>query len=131
MDEMQPAAAEGSPAPLRSGNAGAAAVNEDPLVIAELPGGEPGAFPLPEVLAAKKRYQELFGHSVPQRERDLNRAEPLMDSTQLGKFLGCDSTTCEQMARDGRLPSLRIGRLLRFEPAVCIARLRVTDGGAL
>lgn len=47
---------------------------------------------------------------------------------QLGELLGVDSTTCEAMARDGRLPSIRIGRLLRFEPSVCVAALRVNDG---
>ena len=102
----------------------------DPLVILPVPGDDPGAFPLELVRAAQKRWRQL-GFGV-RPERDLLNSgvsERLLDSKQLGELLGCDATTCEAMARDGRLPSIRIGRLLRFEASVCKARLRVTDGG--
>ncbi len=108
-------------------------MNDDPLVVLALPDGTAAAFPAEAVLAAKERAAQLgFGGSTQPQRRDLDSGtEKLLDSRGLGELLGVDSTTVEAMAKDGRLPSIRIGRLLRFEPAVCIARLRVTDGGRL
>ena len=103
---------------------------EGPLIVVELPGGVPAAFTAHEIAAGKQRAAELgFGAPAKNAAGDpLNEPAKLLDSTALGELLGVDPTTCEQMARDGRLPSIRIGRLLRFEPRVCIGALRVNDG---
>ena len=43
---------------------------------------------------------------------------PLLNAEEAGKLLGgIPKFTVLQMARDGRLPSLRIGRHVRFCPA--------------
>lgn len=107
--------------------------SEDALVVVELPGGTPAAFPVAAVIEARELATQLgFGQREASAVKDLSTgAERLLDSKQLGELLGCDPTTVEAMARDGRLPSIRIGRLLRFEPALCLARLRVTDGGRI
>lgn len=106
---------------------------EEPLVVVALPDGTAAAFPLPTVIEGRKLAAELgFGARPHQRGRDLNAgAERLLDSKAMAELLGVNDTFVEQMAKDGRLPSIRIGRLLRFEPSVCVARLRVTDGGQL
>jgi len=104
---------------------------EEALVVVALPDGTAAAFPAAIVMEARERAVKLgFG---PRQERGpLNSgAERLLDSKELAALLGVNDTTIEQMAKDGRLPSIRIGRLLRFEAGVCIARLRVTDGGRL
>lgn len=106
-------------------------MNEGPLVILSAPGVDPGAYPLEQVRAAQERAFKL-GLTARQGKDPLNSGtERLLDSKELAAKLGINDTTVEQMAKDGRLPSIRIGRLLRFEAAVCIARLRVTDGGEL
>jgi excisionase family DNA binding protein len=50
--------------------------------------------------------------------------EPLMNSEELGAVLGLHSTTVEGMAARGEIPSIRIGRALRFEPAAVKEALR-------
>lgn len=62
-------------------------------------------------------------------------AEPLVDSKAMAKLLGCGDTLVEAMARDGRIPSIRVGlpnrngevKGLRFEPSKVIAALRLTN----
>lgn len=105
-------------------------MSDDPLLILPLPGGGAAAFTAEQLLEAEERARRLgFGTRAQPQGRDLNGGgEKLLDSRELGALFSCDSTTIESMARDGRLPSVRIGRLLRFEPAVCIAALRVNDG---
>ena len=107
-------------------------MNEDALVVVTLPDGTAAAFPVETVMTARERAAKLgFGPRV-QGGTDLNSGtEKLLDSRQLGELLGVNDTLVEQMAKDGRLPCIRIGRLLRFEPSVCKARLRVTEGGPL
>lgn len=50
--------------------------------------------------------------------------EQLKDSRGMAALLGCNDTLVEQMAKDGRIPAVRIGRLLRFEPTAVLAALR-------
>ena len=50
--------------------------------------------------------------------------EPLLTSAGVAELLGCNDTLVEQMAKDGRIPCVRAGKLLRFEPAAVIAALR-------
>ena len=43
---------------------------------------------------------------------------PLLDAEEAGKLLGgIPKFTVLQMARDGRLPCLRVGKHVRFSPA--------------
>lgn len=46
--------------------------------------------------------------------------EALLDSRAMGERLAVTAELCEQMAREGRIPSVRIGRYLRFDPAAVI-----------
>ena len=103
-------------------------MSDDPLVVLPLPGGGAAAFTAEQVLEAEKRAQRLGFGIRTQQGRELNSPEKLLDSRELGVLFGCDSTTIESMARGGRLPSVRIGRLLRFQPSLCLAALRVNDG---
>jgi excisionase family DNA binding protein len=50
--------------------------------------------------------------------------EPLLNSEDMAKLLGIHSTTVEGMARTGAIPSIRIGKALRFEPSAVKAALR-------
>jgi excisionase family DNA binding protein len=50
--------------------------------------------------------------------------EPLLTSAGVAELLGCNDTLVEQMAKDGRIPAVRIGRLLRFDPEAVLAALR-------
>ena len=40
--------------------------------------------------------------------------EPLIDTEQAARLLGIHPKTLQQMARDGRIPSIRVGRFWRF-----------------
>jgi excisionase family DNA binding protein len=53
--------------------------------------------------------------------------ERWLNSTEVGEVLGIHSTTVEQLAKSGAIPSARIGKALRFklsvvEPAIAAAR---------
>jgi excisionase family DNA binding protein len=50
--------------------------------------------------------------------------EPLMDSEQLGKLFGVHATTLEGMAKSGKIPSIRCGKALRFEPSAVKAAMQ-------
>lgn len=105
-------------------------MTEDPLVLLPFAAGRVTALPVSVVLAGEEQAFKLgFGARQEPRDSLNSGTERLLDSKQLGELLGVNDTLVEQMAKDGRLPSIRIGRLLRFEPALCKARLRVTDGG--
>jgi excisionase family DNA binding protein len=50
--------------------------------------------------------------------------EPLLNSEDMAKLLGIHSTTLESLAKAATIPSIRIGRVLRFEPSAVKAALR-------
>ena len=50
--------------------------------------------------------------------------EPLLNSEELGKLFGVHPTTVEGMAKTGAIPSIRVGKLLRFEPSAAKAALK-------
>ena len=43
--------------------------------------------------------------------------EPLCDSRAMGERLGVSAEWCEAAAARGEIPSVRVGRYLRFDPA--------------
>jgi excisionase family DNA binding protein len=51
-------------------------------------------------------------------------AQPLLNSADMAALLGCNDTLVEQMAKEQRIPSIRVGRLLRFEPQQVLEALR-------
>ena len=51
-------------------------------------------------------------------------AAPLLDSRQLSALLGVGDVLIETMARDGRLPAVRIGKALRFDPTEVLRILK-------
>ena len=51
-------------------------------------------------------------------------AQRLLNSADMGALLGCNDTLVEQMAKEQRIPSIRVGRLLRFEPQQVLEALR-------
>lgn len=107
--------------------------DDGPVVVLTLPDGTAAAFATSELIEARDRAVKLgFTPRAHQQGTNLNSdTERLLDSKALGEVLGVNATTVEAMAKDGRLPSIRIGRLLRFEPRLCLARLRAADGGRL
>jgi excisionase family DNA binding protein len=97
----------------------------DVWVVVTLPGGCAAAFAASALAEARERALSL-GLSTPegsQRESGAT-ALPLANSTQMAELIGCNDTLVEQMAKDGRIPCVRAGKLLRFEPAAVIAALR-------
>lgn len=70
-------------------------------------------------LAMPERQSSAAGSAGP--------AEPLLDSQAMGELLGCNSTLIEQMAKDGRVPSVRVGRLLRFDRRAVLEALRAGE----
>ena len=50
--------------------------------------------------------------------------QPLMNSAGMAALLGCNDTLVEQMAKEHRIPAIRVGRLLRFEPDRVLEALR-------
>ena len=53
--------------------------------------------------------------------------EGLVDSADLGKRLGMTAEWCEAAAREGTIPSLRLGKYLRFDPAAVL--LEIAENG--
>ncbi len=99
-------------------------VNAEAVVIVlALPDGSCGAFTSAAVSEARARAQNLgFGREC--AAPTAVQPEKLVSSKQLADLTGANDTLLEQMARDRRIPSVRIGRLLRFEPARVMAALR-------
>src|SRR5687767_2969680 len=62
---------------------------------------------------AQKRGQGLLA-PVATPEPQGGQQEPLLDSVALAERLCVPATWLEQAARDGRIPSVRIGRRVRF-----------------
>ena len=84
-----------------------------------------------EFAAARRRGDELMGGAVvAAASPGAPTTEKLLNSRELAAMCGVNDTLLEQMAKDGRIPSVRIGRLLRFEPAAVLAVLRGKECGA-
>jgi len=97
---------------------------ETVVVVGEL------ALTLAEYHAAAARYRELglgLGSAPNAAPAWAPVAEPLLDSRQLAELLGVGDTLLETMAADGRIPSFRIGRALRFKKSEVEAALRPRD----
>ncbi len=92
------------------------------MVLVALPGGAAGAFTFAELAAARERAQAMGFNSPPPDERPTT--EKLVTSQGLAELLGCNDTTVEAMARDARIPSVRLGKLLRFQPRAVLAALK-------
>jgi excisionase family DNA binding protein len=102
----------------------------DVWVVVTLPGGGAAAFAASALAEARERALSLGlitpSGSVPETGA---MALPLANSTQMAELIGCNDTLVEQMAKDGRIPCVRAGKLLRFEPAAVIAALRRRSAG--
>lgn len=99
------------------------------MITIPLPDGRWLALERAEFDAAVRRGAELgLAARTTDSEADAP-AERLMTSKELAARLGCNDTTVEQMARDRRIPSVRVGKLLRFEPAKVLAALKQRGSG--
>jgi excisionase family DNA binding protein len=94
------------------------------LVLVALPDGTCGAFAMADVVAARARAVSMGFGPGQGTERKAEAPERLLNSRELAELIGIGDTLVEQMARDGRLPHLRIGKALRFEPGAVLAALR-------
>jgi excisionase family DNA binding protein len=99
-------------------------------VLVTLPGGGAAAFTASALAEARERAVSL-GLTAPSDSvaESAATALPLANSTQMAELIGCNDTLVEQMAKDGRIPCVRAGKLLRFEPAAVIAALRRGSAG--
>ena len=121
-EQVRPRAARDLPfsAPAASSRAA-----RDVWVLVTLPGGSAAAFTASALAEARERAVSL-GLTAPSDAlpESAPTTLPLANSTQMAELIGCNDTLVEQMAKDGRIPCVRAGKLLRFEPAAVIAALR-------
>jgi excisionase family DNA binding protein len=97
----------------------------DTVVVLTLPDGACAAFAAGDVMDARRRAAALgFGPVGAPPSADGAAPQRLLNSKELGALIGVNATLIEQMAKDHRIPAVRIGRLLRFEPAAVLAALR-------
>ena len=102
------------------------------VVIVGLPDGTVGAFPLADVVQARRLAAELGLGASPRANAapavaPVAGQERLLNSRELSELLGVGDTLLEQMAKDGRIPYLRIGKALRFKFSDVEAALRHAD----
>lgn len=50
--------------------------------------------------------------------------DQLLTSEELGKRLGVTAEWCEQAAKEDRIPSVRVGRYLRFDPVAVLREVQ-------
>lgn len=55
-------------------------------------------------------------------------APVLINSKQVGEMLGCSKMTVERLQKAGKLPFVRIGRLVRYQPTAI--QKWIDSGGA-
>jgi excisionase family DNA binding protein len=56
-------------------------------------------------------------------------SEPLLNSRELAALTGVGDTTLEALAKRGEIPSVRIGKALRFSGDEVLAALRARENG--
>jgi hypothetical protein len=93
-------------------------------VIVFLPDGRPLALGEAEFRAALAAGEAFAAPAQPPVAGQGSAPERLLDSRQLGELLGVGDTWLEGAAKRGDIPSVRIGKALRFEPAAVLAVLR-------
>jgi hypothetical protein len=98
-------------------------VSDDQLIALPL-GGELLAFTRAELDAARTRARDLGlggqGSSA--------RVEPLVDAAQLAAIMSLPQSWLEEAARQGRIPCVRAGKYVRFEPSAVRAALTTNSG---
>jgi excisionase family DNA binding protein len=95
-------------------------ITDDTLVITPL-----GVFTRRELATARERERELgVGTNQPVSAQDIFEPRRLLTSREMADLLQTHDTSIEGLAKTGRIPSIRIGRLLRFEPAAVLTALR-------
>ena len=126
-EQVRPRAARGLTFPA---SAVSHKTGSDVWVLVTLPGGGAAAFTASALAEARERAASL-GLTTPSDSSPESGATalPLANSTQMAELIGCNDTLVEQMAKDGRIPCVRAGKLLRFEPAAVIAALRRISAG--
>ncbi|MFQ5903652.1 MAG: helix-turn-helix domain-containing protein [Candidatus Binatia bacterium] len=82
---------------------------------------------LPEILERLNKIEGAFltglqeirlvREEIQKRANQTPRLEPLLDAEQLAKILGLNRTFIYSGARSGKIPSVKIGKYLRFSPA--------------
>jgi excisionase family DNA binding protein len=77
-----------------------------------------------EFTAALRRAQELGLTLATQPFVATPTEQPLVTSREMAALLGVHDTTVEGYARTGKIPSVRLGKVLRFRPADVVAALR-------
>jgi hypothetical protein len=93
-------------------------------VIVFLPDGRPLALGEAEFRAALVAGEAFAAPAQAPFAGQGEASERLIDSRQLGELLGVGDTWLEGAAKRGEIPSVRIGKALRFEPAAVLGVLR-------
>ena len=73
------------------------------------------AIPIETVLTARTRANTLLPSPVESRKRDFDSA-PLVSAEAIAKLFDVDSTWFLTRARENRIPHIRIGKYIRFDP---------------
>jgi excisionase family DNA binding protein len=82
------------------------------------------AFTATEIAAARTRAIALGLASPNGSDR---KVEPLVDSQRMAEILGVPHGWVEEAARQGRIPSMVLGKYRRFTPSAVVAALAPTN----
>lgn len=77
----------------------------------------------PAFTLTRAQLEALVSHSVSAALALRNSLPVLVDKQELASQLGCSASHVDHLRKDG-LPTLRVGQLMRFEPAKVMEWLR-------
>jgi len=92
-------------------------------VLVQLSGGAWLALSTDVFVEALRAGQEAMGATVAAAAAQASDSEPLVDAEKLAEDLGVPCTRIEALARERRIPSVRIGRYIRFRRSAVEAAL--------
>jgi excisionase family DNA binding protein len=73
--------------------------------------------------------QQITVDIVERMEALLNGRKLLVDGREMAKLLAVSTSSLNRMAKSGEIPSVRVGRLVRFDPTAVVTALTAKSIG--